>query len=555
MNTLLRPLTRLLEAEDGIALILAIVVVTVMTIMAVTVASLITSTQHTSSNERQGQRAFTAGDAGLVVGANAVTATWNNSPAPPSTAANEHMSGTVSGGVDGSQVSWTADYNTSAGTWTVTSTAASPDTKTHRVLQETLQQAVNPGHPVNLFNYGLVLGGTTPNTCPSSCDAQTICNGPTHSFVYGGNEEVTVPVWINGDVCVSTSSTGTPIFGNPASPAPKISVNINGSLVVQSGSGNAIGTQADPVNSVAIVGACFPSGNANAPVVQCDCNVHPTCTAYQHATNANPNPGTGVWGGTIALTLPPDQPFKPMVNFTQEYADASPGPDHPCDPALSSGTTPVFDNDTIPLNDSVSGGAGTTMSFLSWLGNTFHCETADHHVLDWNKTTGTLFVNGTVYIDGGLSMGGNDTIYWNAPAPSSPGASDGGGSIYFTGAFMMGGNSSFCAANPCSSWNPGPSSPSLFFAANNDGNMSSIGFQLQGSHTAFQGSAYTNGEYSSTGDNSGSVFADYANIQGNGSFLLTPPPQGSPIQYTPTTYSWNVQPRTWRECPSAVGCQ
>jgi len=56
---------RLTEEEDGIALILALVIVMVLTISATTVITLMVSTQNTSSNERQGARAFTSGEAGL----------------------------------------------------------------------------------------------------------------------------------------------------------------------------------------------------------------------------------------------------------------------------------------------------------------------------------------------------------------------------------------------------------------------------------------------------------------------------------------------------------
>src|SRR5262249_62311325 len=111
---------RFLGAEDGIALMLAIVVMMVVTIMAVSAAALITSTQNTASNERQGQRAFTAGDAGLTLGADQVTAAWDSSDHLPSTPAEQHMSGSAT--VDGSPVSWTADYDPTAGTWTVTAT-------------------------------------------------------------------------------------------------------------------------------------------------------------------------------------------------------------------------------------------------------------------------------------------------------------------------------------------------------------------------------------------------------------------------------------------------
>src|SRR5262249_27787557 len=157
-----------------------------------------------------------------------------------------------------------------------------------------------------------VLGGLTPVACSGSCSAHQICAGAAPSNIYGGNEAVTVPVWINGDVCINVSSTG-PVFGNPSS-GPAISVDVNGSVVVQSGNDNAIGTQTSPVASVMIDGACFPSGNSTQSV-PCDCNVHPTCVAYLHGANANPNPGTAIYGSTVSLTLPPDQPFKPTIDF------------------------------------------------------------------------------------------------------------------------------------------------------------------------------------------------------------------------------------------------
>src|SRR5262245_77794 len=84
MPTFPRRAARLLSREDGVTLVLALVVTMVIPISATTLVAVVTSSENTASNERQGARAFTADEAGLDLGANAVVgSSWNGSSSLP----------------------------------------------------------------------------------------------------------------------------------------------------------------------------------------------------------------------------------------------------------------------------------------------------------------------------------------------------------------------------------------------------------------------------------------------------------------------------------------
>jgi hypothetical protein len=122
------------------------------------------------------------------------------------------------------------------------------------------------------------------------------------------------------------------------------------------------------------------------------------------------------------------------LDFDQWYQAASPGPYDPC-PGLNAS---VFDNDST-RNDSIDSLPGPT-SFNLTPSTPYTCETLSGK-LDWNPTGGTnhdgqLTIKGTVYIDGSAYIG---------PQSNKVYSYTGVGAIWLSGSFAMSGDM-MCAA-------------------------------------------------------------------------------------------------------------
>ncbi len=527
--------------ERGAALVLALITLMALIISSATVISLVTSNQNTASNQRQAARALSAAEGGLDLAANAVG----------SAGAQTSLSGSTT--LDGNTVNWTAAETTPASGspyWTLNSTAVSANGKVTRVVQEQMQPASGytttqiPG----IYGYGFVMGGS-PSPTQYTTDAQVdaYCSTGNAVTIFGGSGAITVPTWINGDFCAGGGSN--PAIGNLTSSSP-IPVHIGGTMYDQQGptcvigAGTGICGNQGPVASVKIIGGCW--NYHVAAKVPCDSN-------SQTAVNG----GSGVYATSFTPTDPIPTPSKPVFDATTEqskYSTASPGPANPCG-AGSSGSPPsnLFDNNT-----TLDGSLGTT-DFATHMGaGTWVCKTSSGE-LDWSwsgvrGSVATLGLQGMVFFDGSFTLNGNDLIQW---------AQNSRGSIYIDGTMTMTNNAAMCSAiasNACNlsaPWDPDnvASDPLIFFGAYNRAGAN-FGWTMTGS-SGFQGMLYTNGGFSLGNGTStmGSVFADYASVIGNGKFYVTnTPPTGSLGVVTGSgTPSFQVAPRTWRECP-ASGC-
>ncbi len=166
--------------------------------------------------------------------------------------------------------------------------------------------------------------------------------------------------------------------GGTAATASADSISIT---VTYSNDTNGIGTAGTPIQQANIGGTC--TYNANT--------AHTPCTAADH-----------VYAGTITSTPPASNPalVMPQVDFTYWWANAMPGPKHPC--TVSSGTVPAFDNDagsTNAPNDSIPVNGEMTPNNADydcqvWVGGVLKGE------LGWNHTTHVMTIFGTIFIDG-----------------------------------------------------------------------------------------------------------------------------------------------------------
>lgn len=531
--------------ERGQALILALVSLIVLIISAATVIVLVTSNQDQSSNQRQGAGALSAADAGLDLASNAVTTEVTGGGTQTS------LSGSQT--VNGSAVTWSAAETTPASGvpfWTLNATAVSPNAKVTRVLQEQMQQTSGtPGTSTPpIYGYGFVMGGApSPTQYTNDAQVDAYCTTGNAVTIFGGSGAITVPAWINGDFCAGGGSD--PAIGNVSSSDP-IPVHIGGTMYDQQGPTCVIGAapgicgNQGPVASVKILGGCW--NYHVAAKVPCDQN-------GQTAVNG----GSGVYASSFTPTDPIPTPSKPVYDAATElkiYDTASPGPMNACG-AGSSGSPPanLFDSNT-----TLDGSLGTT-DFATHMGaGTWVCKTSSGE-LDWSwsgvrGSVATLGLQGEVFFDGSFTLNGNDLIKW---------AQNSLGSIYIDGTMTMTNNASMCSAISGSNcdfsapWDPNhvASDPLIFFAAYNR-QGANFGWSMSGS-SGFQGILYTNGGYSlgNGTEMMGSVFADYASIIGNGQFQVTNTPPVSALGNTPTpsTPSFAVAPRSWRQCP-VTGC-
>ncbi len=154
---------------------------------------------------------------------------------------------------------------------------------------------------------------------------------------------------------------------------------------------NGIGTSTTPIQTANIGGTC--TYLLQAP--------HTPCTSTDH-----------VYAGTITSTPVASNPalVMPSVDFNYWWANAKPGPKHPC--TVSSGTPPTFDNDagtTTGPNDSIPINGEMAPDNADYT-----CEVWANGVLegklDWNHTTHELDIFGTVFVDGNFRFDNDGQI-------------------------------------------------------------------------------------------------------------------------------------------------
>jgi hypothetical protein len=138
---------------------------------------------------------------------------------------------------------------------------------------------------------------------------------------------------------------------------------------------------------------------------------NPTSTATQigemcwHRNRSPKDPGAvppaiGCWTSEHFVpdaTNTPQFIDAPQADFDGWYELGSPGPNDPCDPTLSTGTWPQFDDP-----DHIPNGNLPTLDLLSM--PAFHCEGGRGGILDWDPSTNRLFVDGTIYYDGSIDL-------------------------------------------------------------------------------------------------------------------------------------------------------
>lgn len=479
----------LVADESGISLVLALMVVAVLSITTAALSGLVISNESAFSRDRQTERAFNVSEAGLNYGISQLT----NFDPSGSKAINSTL-GPVSYSIDSAggtnNGTWTAT-KTAAGKWTITATGTSPNGRVNRRLQ--VQALGNT---------------TTTNTPPSPAWGYGFfVASPTGCTNMVGTAQVTLPVWIQADLCLNgTQNIAEP---NPSGPK-KVTLYVGGKLTL---TGNAaVGTSTRPIISATVVGGCV---NKGAQI----CSNSSKSKVYADAYPTTPS----------TLTKPPVYP-------DAEYAAGDWN-----QPVCSTGSF-TFDN---------NGTRNTSLGNVDILtGSSYNCtvytdssKTQIEGSLAWNAATKVLTINGTVYIDGNLVMAGGDQASYA-----------GFGTIYVNGTVTTNGNSALCgpgatlAGSSCSGlWDANLGQ--LFIVAVNAGNVSPA-WQMNG-NAEFNVGAYVVGQFSESGTAkvTGPVITDTAVVAGTPDQTdVSNPPTGTPgAGNTTSTTTWSAIKGTWRQ--------
>ncbi len=383
---LVRRLLALLRNDDGIALVMSLGILIVIGITTVSLLSYTSTNVRAARSLDRTNAARELAEAGIneaesilngpssnassptLLGCSVSQTNVNNS-APPCT----DLVATSSTGTVSYHGLYTQGSNT--GTWTITSSGLVPNPTGGAPVVKTTTAAVTviPGGQANNISIWNYVYSTAPQGTGCEVDLD------------GNHTTIQVPLYVTGDLCLSGDhATVVEDTGNGGQP---VDIRVKGGLTI-TGSGAKVGQDANhKVTSGIVEGGCRTTSTGT---------YHACTSADDYYVSQVDTPLTAV---------------PPATDFPGWYTGASPGPNHPCDPALTPApnlmtTQPnAFDNDTT-MN-------GTNASFIltpTGSGSDYNCVTSSGS-LSWNHTTHVLTIGGTIYFDGRVQLNDDKSIY------------------------------------------------------------------------------------------------------------------------------------------------
>jgi hypothetical protein len=269
------------------------------------------------------------------------------------------------------------------------------------------------------------------------------------------------PLYVAGNLCLQNSAAITA--------GPLI---VHGGLTM-SQSANHAGSSTTPLNQLHVKNGCKWKNNPQ----------HNPCQQGLGDSGYD-----NVWATSISNN--PGVSQAPTVDWDPWYLNANPGPYYPC--LTTSGTPPVFDNDQ---GSSASPNAAKRNHSLGTVQNltpstSYSCASSGGE-LSWNATTKVLTANGTIFIDGSVTIqnGAVNTYVGSA-------------TIYVSGTLLIK-NTKLCQATTgsggsltCTTSGWDPAQRMLVFVANGNGSAggaqgqvnSGDGVQMVSAHA--QGAVY-----------------------------------------------------------------
>jgi hypothetical protein len=533
---------RLHQDEEGVALVLAILIMFVLMIMLTTVIYMTAASARDAHRSNAGQKASALAESGVN---NALAVLEANYPGtvgypgdssllttcPASLPAvcpftTTYPTGTVrwSGTLDNSPagLGWADQWNITA-TATVTNPTgpgAGPVTKTMRAVVPVIKPPV----------------------------VQIGQNNPLN-FIYGNAvnflQSVTVasPVYAVGDLQLQNSSTISEWIGNTPGSLNKVAVGGNFYEAQNANKAGHVNGSADPANDLGemyIQGQCSTK-NGGAALHACAWGSTDQIWAVTHGNTIPPNFLTYVPKLTCCspytdhASLAPSEPARSSMG--EAYRTADLGPRAPCTTgSLPASVFPnkfdtasgVADND---LNNSATPAGSAPINLTP--NQSYSC-TSRAGELSWDNSAKKLTVRGTVFIDGSATI---------TSAPSAQAHVTGQGSISLTGTFMMknalmcvntvgNGNNTHCDTTP-GSWDPNVGA--LIIVADGDGGYDSTqnqsnnvlaGQAINIKSSDFQGGLIANKDIGvdTTSTMQGPMISVYHTVNAGQSNILTFPP-------------------------------
>jgi hypothetical protein len=314
------------------------------------------------------------------------------------------------------------------------------------------------------------VAGAGPLTRTSTLEVAVTTNATPWNYVFAdsssgcltlrNNAQIATPLYSRGNLCLRNNARVT---GSP--------VAVDGTVDLRNNA--SIGTAAVPVAQAAL-GGCTTGGGPAHPCSQAD-RVYVT-TLTQSASGL----------------------VKPAIDLAGWYANAKPGPSHPC----TSGSVPGgLDTDT-----TLNGSRGT---FALTPATTYNCQYWENGALvgelAWDPASRTLTIQGTVLVDGSIQLSGNATYA-------------GRGTVYATRQITSSSNTHLCGVAACdASWDPDTNL--LVLVAGEPAQQDGIQFR---NNTVFQGALYAVNDYRAANNvvNWGPVIARELQFSNNAQLLL-----------------------------------
>jgi len=354
-----------------------------------------------------------------------------------------YFSGTNPGSYDG--------YSVPASTWLLEATGYARNPNTGGIVAKTAVATVNisalsAGAVASVWNHIFITAPLEANSCQLDFSGNGII--------------VDVPVYVVGNFCLSGQNASVQeVTGGQA-----IDMQVGGKVVL-SGSGSKVGADSShPITSGVVVGGC-------------------TTVSVSSGTQPCSPSSFNYWVSTPDTFIQNDAPTLSASDMATNYAAFDPGPKHPC----QAGTNPaplaasVFDNDTASNLSNEPNNSGSTFELTP--NSSYSCISQSGSgtgQLTWDNSTKRLTVNGSIFIDGSMTISQSATYTGTAV-------------IELAGTFTINGNSTtLCATGPpCdfTSWQGSGAAKSMLTIAPLIANATAITF-TNNSQT-FQGSLWT----------------------------------------------------------------
>ena len=499
---------------------MALIIITTLGILTAAMASLVASNDHAFGRDRQETLAFNSAEAGINYGVAEIVRTYDSTgAAAPNATIGSAGSPVVAPAKTGNAGWWAVKTAVVPATnpvtykWVIYAKATSPNGNVVRMVSADLPSAYHPGTPVptsTAWHYGLFVANPTT------------CFGPQ------GNADITISVYVNGNICVGSTGNISEPTGSSGG-----TIHVYATGTVQLSSGGKVGAASKKIADITSTGCKDKNGTP--------CN-------NQNATNVYAIQYNGV---APKLTKPP----VPAGIYTS--ADWS----HPTCISTSGYTTFTFDS-----NSSADLSLGTVGNSQLFPSSKYDCTVYDaSHTnivgrLAWDPATQVWTAQGLIYIDGSVQISSNTQISYQTPMLNSTWGKTAG--MYIAGSVTTNGGSSLCGpgstggSGTCTpiKWNP--TLGVLFITVLNQANAG-VGWQMNG-NAVYQVALYIDkGSYSNSGNAYvvGPVIADSAVIKGTSTSTDVPDvpsliPGGTTV--SPATITWS-RLGSWRQC-STTSC-